>query len=108
MAWPREETWDLIQADGTTKSVTLPAGTVYMGIVWDEPEWKEIKAGRKTGLSMGGRAMRVEYTGDALDHMGWKHAAKKPAPHEYDGGKDGSGPCTSCGMSESAGNHGGY
>jgi hypothetical protein len=105
ISWPKEETWELMQADGTTKSVTLPAGTVYMGIVWDEPEWKLIKSGAKTGLSMGGRAMRVEYTGDALDHMGWKHAAKTPM-HEYDGGKDGSGPCTSCGKSESAGNHG--
>jgi hypothetical protein len=105
MAWPKEETWDLIQADGTTKSVTLPAGTIYMGIVWDEPEWKLIKQGKKTGLSMGGRTMRVEYTGEALDHMGWKHAAKKPPPHEYDGGKDGAGDCTSCGMSASEGNH---
>jgi hypothetical protein len=51
---------DLKLPDGTvTKSVTLPAGTVYAGVQWSHAVWPDVKAGKIRGYSMCGRAVRV-------------------------------------------------
>lgn len=41
------------------KKVTLPAGTAYAGVVWTPEGWEDVKKGRITGFSVGGRAVRM-------------------------------------------------
>lgn len=58
--WPFELAVDLKLPDGTvTKSVTLPAGTAYAGVQWDESAWPDVKKGLIRGYSIGGRAVRI-------------------------------------------------
>jgi hypothetical protein len=65
MAWPHEVEIDMAlpgvhKADSpVTKTYKLPAGTVYMGVEWTEEAWKDVKAGRILGLSIGGRSGRI-------------------------------------------------
>jgi hypothetical protein len=49
--------------------LTLPAGTVLMGVVWDEEYWSEVKNGNLGGYSMGGSAVRVRDAVEALPKM---------------------------------------
>lgn len=63
MAWPQEVVATMQKSvDGITKSesTTFPAGTVYMGVVWEPWAYEDVKKGRITGFSMGGYARRVE------------------------------------------------
>jgi LysM repeat protein len=64
MTWPHEvETTMMVPGDDGTKlekSVTFPAGTTFMGVIWDENTWPDVKAGKLRGFSMGGRAKRIE------------------------------------------------
>lgn len=74
--WPYEHTIVLKQADGTEQEVEMPAGTIYMGVVWQPEFWDETKNRPKglEGLSLGGRGVRVA-SGDAtMKSMGWKAA----------------------------------
>lgn len=50
------------QEDGSVEQVsrTFPAGTIYTGVVWSEAAWPDVKKGKIRGLSLGGRAKRVE------------------------------------------------
>jgi hypothetical protein len=98
VSWPYETTITLKQHDGTQRDVTLPAGTIYMGIQWEDDVWPDVKKGNIAGLSMGGRAMRV--ASDAqLAEMG------KAGMHRY-APSDGSGSdCAICGESYDEGNH---
>lgn len=60
MRWPQEATFRLEAPRRKPYDVTLPAGTVYMGVIWDERPWVEfVKTGKVAGYSMGGRALRV-------------------------------------------------
>ena len=103
MAWPYDHTIMLKQADGTEVEQEMPAGTVYMGIVWDEDTWPLVKNGRIGGLSMGGRAVRVkEGDASAFEHMGHKYS--KAGPHKFTA-KDGGTKCTVCGETEAGGVH---
>lgn len=56
--WPFELDAELSVA-GEVKKFKLPAGTVYAGVHWSEEAWPAVKKGEITGLSMGGRAVRV-------------------------------------------------
>jgi hypothetical protein len=61
--WPHEVHATMVKSvDGMQKaeSVTFPAGTVYMGVVWKDWAWDAVKKGKIGGLSMGGWAQRVE------------------------------------------------
>lgn len=59
MRVPWEHTVQLSAPGRDTYEVTLPAGTVWMGVVWDERPWNElVKTGKIGGYSMGGRAFR--------------------------------------------------
>lgn len=59
-AWPYETTIKVAVPGEADRELTMPAGTVYMGVKWDQRAWDEgIKKGRLTGLSLGGRAIRV-------------------------------------------------
>jgi hypothetical protein len=80
----------------------MPAGTVYLGVKWDEPAWEAIKARELTGYSLGGRAVRASFPGLDLDHMGDKLAAAK---HEFDASAADPMKCGTCGMSQADGNH---
>jgi hypothetical protein len=44
---------------GLERKVTLPAGSVFAEVLWDEAAWPLVKAGKIRGYSMGGRALRV-------------------------------------------------
>lgn len=78
IAWPHEVTVDLMlpgvkkamtttdlggagqaPASVTQKRTTLPAGTVFVAVEWGKKDWPFVKSGEISGLSMGGRAMRV-------------------------------------------------
>ena len=39
--------------------ITYPAGTVFLGVIWDEKPWQDILAGRLRGYSIGGFSDRV-------------------------------------------------
>jgi LysM repeat protein len=80
MTWPHEvETTMLVpQEDGTKveKQVKFPAGTTFMGVIWEPEAWEDVKKGKLLGFSMGGRARRIEaeFAGDEV-----QKAAPKPS-----------------------------
>ncbi len=59
MCWPHEVTVPMTKTDGTTVEKTFGAGTAFMGVVWNDTGWEDVKKGRKTGLSLGGVATRM-------------------------------------------------
>lgn len=59
MTWPFEVEVPLTKADGTITKYKYPAGTPFMGVVWEEWAWDLVKAGELRGFSIGG-------TGDLL------------------------------------------
>ncbi len=64
LRWPFPVTADLIepQSDGTVKKgkMKFPAGTVFMGCIWEPKAWEKVKNGELTGYSIGGKAQRLE------------------------------------------------
>jgi 2'-5' RNA ligase len=58
--WPYELSCEMVTGDGVTKSVTLPAGTVYQGVHWEPWAYEQIRAGKIRGMSLGGRAFKLE------------------------------------------------
>jgi hypothetical protein len=61
MTWPFETEVELkkLGVQKSTKTVKLPPGTVYATAKWNEGAWEDVKAGRITGFSMGGGAVRI-------------------------------------------------
>lgn len=55
MSWPQPVTMQ--KASGQT--VEYPAGTVFMGVKWEPWAWELVKAGKVTGMSIGGTATRA-------------------------------------------------
>lgn len=54
--------WTVNMVDGAGNEigqVTYPAGTVFLGVIWDEDAWKQIVAGELRGYSIGGFSDRV-------------------------------------------------
>jgi hypothetical protein len=60
MTFPFPLTVPMYQADGSEEQVTYPANTVFMGIVWEPWAWKLVKEGKLRGLSIGGKAQRID------------------------------------------------
>jgi len=56
--WPYELDAEL-KVGSDVRKFKLPAGTVYAGVVWSEDAWPDVKKGKISGLSMGGRAVRI-------------------------------------------------
>ncbi len=61
--WPYEHAAEL-QGPGMgitkqSRQVTLPKGTCYMTVKWTHEGWDDVQAGRVTGFSMGGTAVRT-------------------------------------------------
>jgi len=54
--------WEVHMMDGAGESigtVTYPAGTVFLGVIWDEKAWQKIINGELRGYSIGGFSDRV-------------------------------------------------
>lgn len=56
MTLPHETTWPVIDPNGNVASHTYPAGTVMLGVIWDEWAWELVKSGAISGYSIGGNA----------------------------------------------------
>jgi hypothetical protein len=68
--WPYEATVPITKVGEKTRTVTLPAGTLYAWCKWTKAAWDTlVTTGKLNGLSVGGRAVRVASTGD-LPPMG--------------------------------------
>jgi 2'-5' RNA ligase len=103
MAWPYEHTVKMTSPGGEERTLDMPAGTVYMGVIWDEDVWPLVKSGKIGGLSLGGRAVRVDAGNlDELPDMGDKLAF---SAHGYVSQDSGGGMCKVCKMSKGDGNH---
>lgn len=74
--WPYDHTIVMKQADGSEVDVDMPAGTVYMGVVWQPEFWDEAKNRPKglEGLSLGGRAVKVTGGDAMMKSMGWRES----------------------------------
>lgn len=59
VSWPWEHSVDMPNDDGTIRKVTFPAGTPWMGVVWDDQAWPLVKSGKVRGYSIGGRAVMI-------------------------------------------------
>jgi hypothetical protein len=59
MAWPYPVTAEMTTGDGTVRSVSLPAGTVYQAVKWNPWAWELVKTGKIRGMSLEGSALRV-------------------------------------------------
>ena len=104
MRWPYDHVIKQVDAAGEEHEVEMPAGTIYLGVVWDEDYWDVEKSAPKgiNGYSLGGRAVKVRGTSETLKDMGYKKV-RKFSKHDYVGSA--SGDCKICDMSESEGNH---
>jgi 2'-5' RNA ligase len=60
VTWPFEVKCALRKGDGTVTEVTMPPGTVYQGVVWEEWAWPMVKSGELGGMSMGGTAVKEQ------------------------------------------------
>jgi hypothetical protein len=74
--WPYEHTIKMTDASGDEHEVEMPAGTVYLGVVWDEDHWDVEKNRPKNidGYSLGGRAVKMRDDSTDLADMGYKVA----------------------------------
>lgn len=57
--WPHEVTVPVKHPDGDVE-YTFPAGTPFLGVIWQPWAWELIKNGDLRGLSIGGQAERIE------------------------------------------------
>jgi len=84
VSWPFEVTAALTLPDGVTKTAAtrFPAGTVFMGAVWEPWAWPLVTEGLVKGWSMGGRAKRVTVDLPAAKAAFAAAAAPSPLPLE--------------------------
>jgi hypothetical protein len=60
MTMPQPWTVDMLGSDGSVAGkVTYPAGTVFLGVIWNDESWAKIKRGELRGYSIGGMAGSV-------------------------------------------------
>jgi 2'-5' RNA ligase len=71
VVWPYEHTIKVAVPGEEERELTMPAGTVYMGVIWDEDAWPLVKAKKLTGYSLGGKAVKVQMDAE-LPNMGDK------------------------------------
>jgi hypothetical protein len=58
VAWPKEETVTLTVPGEAPVETTIPANSVWMGVLWNDDGWKLVQQGKIRGFSMGGMARR--------------------------------------------------
>ncbi len=68
MSWPYDHAIKVRKAGGEEREIEMPAGTVYVGAIWDEDAWPFVKSGKLNGWSLGGKAVRVD-SGVSLAEM---------------------------------------
>lgn len=59
LTWPMPVVVPMSDADGKVTDHEFPAGTVYMGVVWEPWAWDLVRQGKIRGYSIGGRGERV-------------------------------------------------
>ncbi len=59
VAWPHEQEVELFLPTGERHKSIIPAGSVYMGVIWEPFAWEMVKKGLIRGFSFGGLAGRV-------------------------------------------------
>lgn len=60
MTMPQPWTVDMLDGAGNAiGKITYPAGTVFLGVIWDEGPWQQILRGELRGYSIGGFSDRV-------------------------------------------------
>jgi hypothetical protein len=60
MTMPQPWTVEMLDSKGNSVGeVTYPAGTVFLGVQWDDHAWKDVLAGKLRGYSIGGFSDRV-------------------------------------------------
>ena len=60
MTMPQPWTVDMLNGAGESiGKITYPAGTVFLGVMWDEGPWEQILRGELRGYSIGGFSDRV-------------------------------------------------
>lgn len=60
MSFPVPVTLGMTKATGDSKEVTYPAGTVFLGVKWNDWAWDLVKQNKITGFSIGGSAARID------------------------------------------------
>jgi hypothetical protein len=65
--WPYEVEVEVKHPEGEVQ-YTFPAGTPFLGIIWEPWAWELIKSGEIRGLSIGGTAQRAELELSKLDY----------------------------------------
>lgn len=93
MSWPQETSVDLFLPDGAfskarMRKATFPAGTAYIGVVWEPWAWELVKDGKVRGMSMGGRSGRVAVEFDQASMTKYNHV-HDPLSGEFGSGLDG-------------------
>lgn len=58
VTWPFPVEISLFLPTGERRTVSVPAGSVWMGVVWNDIGWPLVKSGQIRGFSMGGFAAR--------------------------------------------------
>lgn len=59
MQIPYPMTVPMYKADGVVSELTYPAGTVFLGVIWEPWAWDLVKQGKLSGYSIGGRTERI-------------------------------------------------
>lgn len=72
VCWPQPVTITLVVPGSGARTVTLPAGTAWMGVIWTPAAWPLVKSGRLGGLSVGGRTKRRMGRNAPTQDMGWQ------------------------------------
>ena len=61
LTWPHPIEVPMVQADtGQISKTTFPAGTVFLGVIWEPWAWELVKKGEIRGYSIGGTGAGVE------------------------------------------------
>lgn len=60
VSWPSEAEFELSLPGQPVRKTKVPAGSVYMGVIWKPWAWELVKQGKIRGFSFGGLANRVQ------------------------------------------------
>lgn len=59
MTWPFAVEVPMLRKDGSSRPMTFPADTVFLGVQWEPWAWEMVKEGKILGYSIGGKAQRL-------------------------------------------------
>lgn len=60
VTWPYDQEVVMRLPNGQVNKTIIPAGSVWMGMIWNAEGWKLVKSSQVRGLSMGGMARRKD------------------------------------------------